>query len=389
MSDHGESLGSSPESSGDSFSETGSHSDIPSDTTGSSESLTARIENAMNRAVEQSESNDNSTGTTEGKRQIEDSESSSGQAATADNASGNKASGDSTPPQDETDTLSSGANDGTSGQSHKTDDSTPATANEKQQSLTPPDNWPEDRRKAFETLPDTGKSVLMSINKDMEKGLKKSFDKLANDRKQIESSFGLEAEQLKDLADRYQTFQKDPVATISQLAEEAGIEVYFNQQTEEIPEFDSQADLVKWLQNQSRNEARQAAATEAKALKDQRHQDEVKQRMEQEFAQAYKAHPDLSDHKDAVIKYISGFNLPVEMAYRLATYEGLTQLAQNGHSTKAELDKARSELEKLQKLSTMPPGRPDGRSQKQRANGLDMFESAYTAAEKAITRQSS
>lgn len=389
MSDHDENVGLSPDASGESFSETGSDSDIPSahissESGGSSASLTDRIESAMNRAVEQSDSDDNSKGITEGKRQIEDSESSSGQAATAD-----KASGDSTPPHDEADTLNSGANDGTSGQSDPTGDSTPAAVNEKQQqqSLTPPDNWPEDRRKEFETLPDTGKSVLMSIYKDMEKGLKQSFDKLANDRKSLSDNYGLEAEQLEDLAGRFKTFQKDPVATISQLAEEAGIEVYFNQQTDEIPEFDSQADLVKWLQNQSRNEARQAAANETKGLRKQHHQEEVKQRMEQEFATAYQTHPDLPEHKDAVIKYISGFNLPVEMAYRLATYEGLTQLAQSGNSTKAELDKAKSELEKLQKLATMPPGRPDGRSQKQRSNGLDMFESAYTAAEKAIGRQ--
>ena len=88
-----------------------------------------------------------------------------------------------------------------------------------------------------------------------------------------------------------------------------------------------------------------------------------------------------------MIKYISGYNLPVEMAYRLATYEGLTGLAQNGNSLKSELDKTKAELEKLQKLATMPPGRADGRSQKQHTNGMDMFEAAYTSAEKVIGRQ--
>ena len=358
--------GITPSADGD-FSQT-SDASTDTHTTENTESLTAMVESAMDRA-EQSyqQSNDE----IHGKRQTEDSSSTPEQAATSD----------STPPNKE-DTPGSGASGGTSGQGDKpTGDSTP------EQSLTPPDNWPEDRRKEFTTLPDTGKSLLMSIYRDMEKGLKQSFEKLANDRKAIEANYGLDETQLKDLVTRYQTYQTDPVATISQLAEEAGIEVFFNQQTDEIPEFESQADLVRWLQEQSRKEARQAAATEAKSLKDQRQQQEVKQRMEQEFAEAYKAHPDLPDHKEAVIKYISGFNLPVEMAYRLATYEGLTSLAQNGNSLKSELDKAKAELEKLQKLATMPPGRADGRSRKQQTNGVDMFESAYNAAEKAISSQ--
>ena len=338
--------------------------------TPAADSLTAMVESAMDKAEQSLKPADE----IHGKRQTEDSSSPSEQAA----------SGDSTPTGTE-DTPGSGESDGTSGQpqTKETGDSTP----ESEQSLTPPDNWPEDRRKEFLTLPDNGKAMLMSIYKDMERGLKQSFDKLATDRKAIEANYGLEETQLKDLAQRYQTFQNDPVAIISQLAEEAGIDVFFNKESEEIPEFDSQADLVRWLQDQSRREARQAAANEAKTLKEKHHQEQVKRQMEQEFAEAYKAHPDLPDHREAVIKYISGYNLPVEMAYRLATYEGLTSLAQNGNSLKGELDKAKAELEKLQKLATMPPGRADGRSQKQHTNGMDMFEAAYNAAEKSMGRQ--
>ena len=373
--------GFSPEPSGDLSSDSGNASDsslLPSNL-----SMADRIETAMNKAITESPQEHDKSQDDDGKHQIGDSISPSGQAATTLSEAG----GDSTLTHDDSDKPDSGetiASEGTSGLQPKgADDSTSS-----KQLLTPPDSWPEDRRKEFATLPDTGKQLLMSIHKDMERGLKQSFDKLATERKALSDHFGLEADQLKDLSDRYKTFQNDPVAVISQLAEEAGIDVFFNEQTQEIPEFDSQADLVRWLQKQSRNEARQAAANEAKALKDQRYQEEIKHRMEQEFAQAYQLHPDLPDHKDAVIKYISGFNLPVEMAYRLATYEGLAKLAQNGQSTKSELDKAKSELEKLQKLATMPPGRADGRSHKQRSNGLDMFEAAYNSAEKAIGRQS-
>lgn len=290
---------------------------------------------------------------------------------------------------DNTDTPAYGEHDGTSGLApQKTDASTPTAdaLKDQPQSLTPPDSWPKERKDEFSTLPDAGKSLLMNIYRDMERGLKQSFDKLATEKKALQNQFGFDTDQLKQLADRARTFQSDPVAVINQLAEEASINVFFEDQSEQIPEFDNQQDLVKWMLDKTSNSARQAAANEAKALRQQQQQDAIKQKLDVEFAEAYRAHPDLADHQEAIIKYVSGFNLPVEMAYRLATYEGLTQLAQNGQTTLAELNKTKAELEKLQKLATMPPGRADGQSQRVRANGLDQFEAAMQRAEKALGR---
>ncbi len=383
---------SSPDSSGDSLSSeinatpeavtstenTGGNRVEPlSENTGST--FKSQVELAMERALASREN-------TSGKRQSGDSLSSSGQAAIS---SPTDETSDSTSTSG-TDTPGSGASGepaGTSGQPSSTQEAGDSTSNG--QSLTPPDSWPEDRRTEFDALPANGKALLMSIHKDMERGLKQSFDKLATERNALKETFGLESDQLKSLAERAKTFETDPVTVISQLAEEAGIDVYFQNQEENqaIPEFDTQDELVKWLQEQSRKEARQAAANETKALKEQRQQQETKAKVQQEFQQAHKAHPDLADHQEAVIQYISGFNLPVEMAYRLATYEGLVKLAQQGQSTKADLDKSKAELERLQKLSTMPPGRPDGRSQKQQTNGVDQIEAAYNRALKTSGRQ--
>ena len=283
----------------------------------------------------------------------------------------------------DTDTPAIEANDGTSGSVSAQNDSTLA---DQQQSLSPPDSWPKDRREAFNALPESGKSTLLSIYRDMESGLKTSFNKLADERKALQTQFGFDSDQIKQLTDRARTFKSDPVAVISQLAEEAGIDVFFKKEDEQVPTFDSQEDLVKWLRGQSQREARQAAADEAKSLRQLQQQSAMKQKLDAEFAEAHRAHPDLSDHQEAILKYIGGFNLPVEMAYRLATYEGLTQLAQNGQTTLAELNKAKAELEKLQKLATMPPGRADGRSLKEKANGLDPYESAMRRAEQLLGR---
>lgn len=334
------------------------------DTSGKPQSM---IEAAFERAAKQRASGKPASG--------DSAPLSTEQAAVSDSAS--------TPASDTTDTPATGEHDGTSGQT--TGDSTPPGSQEPQ-SLTPPDSWPKERRAEFENLPTQGKSLLMDIYKDMERGLKQSFDKLATERKTLQDQYGFDTDQLQQLTDRARTFQTDPVTVISQLAEEAGIDVFFKESADTIPSFDSQEDLVKWLRNQSQQEARQAAANEAKSLRQQQQQAAMKQKLDAEFAEAYRKHPDLADHQDAMIKYISGFNLPVEMAYRLATYEGLTQLAHNGQNTLAELNKTKAELEKLQKLATMPPGRADGRSRKERANGLDPYEAAMRRAEQSLGR---
>lgn len=366
--------GASPETSGEAAS-SDSTGDAGSRSEGVSEGIKATIETAMSRAKETMKQEDS-----DGKQSEGDSISSSEQAA------GKQASGDSTQQQGDSDTPGSGEGERTSDQ--QASDGKPDGDSTLHDSLTPPDSWPENRRKEFSSLPDSAKRLLLSIEKDMERGLKKSFDNLANQRKTLSDNFGLEADKLKDLADRYHSFQKDPVAIISQLAEEAGIDVFFQQQTEEIPDFDDQRDAVKWLRDQARNDARQAAANESKALREQRQKEEVKARMEKEFSDAYRKYQDLPDHREAVIKYISGFKLPVEMAYKLATYDGLRQLAESGQSTKAELDKAKSELEKLQKLSTMPPARADGRSNGQLTNGMDVYEHAMARAKQNMRNQS-
>lgn len=351
---------------------TGSHEGSGSggsvDTADATESKSL-IEKAMDRAQEQL----NSDGDTDGKRQSGDSLSSKKQAA-------DSSVSDSTSTHD-LDTSGSGEDDGTSDlASNTSDDST-------LESVTPPDSWPKDRQAEFSKLPDEGKQLLMSIHKDMERGLKQSFDKLANERKNLTDRFGLQEDQLRDLAGRVRTFQDNPVAIISQLAEEAGIDVFFKEENPTPPEFDNQADLVKWLQEQGRKEARQVAADEAKKLRQQQEQEAIKARSQQEFEQAQKDHHDLAEHQEAIAQYISQFNLPIEHAYRLATYEGLAKLAQDGQRNRAELDKVREELEKLQKLSTRPPGLTDGQTKSVNANGLDMYEKAFKSAQDIIRRQ--
>lgn len=370
---HGHSPGTSF---GDSFSDTSvSASDTEStskEDQGNSRSLQDKIASAMDKVIKE-----------KGQPQTGDSNSSNGQAAASSHDSG-----DSTQTSEETDnpgsTISSNeGNDGQAAESSSPEDASDSTPEE---SLNPPDNWPQDRKAAYANLPKQARTLLMSFYKDMEQGMKKQFAKLDTVKKEVESNFGMDTDSLKDLAARAKQFQSDPTSVISQLAEEAGIDVFFSDpDKDEIPEFDSQADLVRYLQEQARNEARQAAANLSKEQQAEQQRAQVQQQVEQEFAQAYQAHPDLLDHKDAVMKYIGGFNIPVEMAYRLATWEGLAKLASSGNSQQKELEKTKAELENLQKLATMPPGRTDGFSGI-KPNGTDPYEAAWARAEKKIHR---
>ncbi|PJE79664.1 hypothetical protein CI610_01378 [invertebrate metagenome] len=278
-------------------------------------------------------------------------------------------SGDSPQSHEQPDTLNSDSGNGQAASS----DSTPVNYD-------PPESWPTDRKDEYSTLPDNAKSLVLSFYKDMEQGLKKQFNKLDTVKKEFETNYGLDADSLKTLSEQAQQFKENPETVINQLAEQAGINIYFaDPNPDDIPDFDSQADLVRYLKDQATSEARQAAVNLNKQQQAEQQKADMQHQVEQEFSKAYQKYPDLPDHKEAVIDFMSGYNLPVEVAYRLATWEGLEKLAQEGQSQRSKLDKAHAELEKLQKLATIPPGRSDGQAGT-KPNGKTSYERCWDKA---------
>lgn len=281
------------------------------------------------------------------------------------------------------------ATDDSGGAYGKASDSTPASDDSPSTEAKPtlPDNWPEERKGDFSKLPEQGQHLVLDIYKDMNSGLQRKLQELATERKQFQSSFGLEPQQIHDLAAKARQYQEDPVALITSLADQAGVKVYFNQPEESMPEFESQEDMAKWLLDKSNEKATQAASEQFRKQNLQQEKAVKSDQLKQEFLQAAQKYPDFANHREPIIQLLSTSNVSVDQAYRLATWDNLMKMAKDGGNHGKELDKTRNELETLKKQITMPPSGSGDRSTGSGSNGLDMYERAMINAKRSIQSQ--
>ena len=271
----------------------------------------------------------------------------------------------------------------------ETSDSTPeSTKPTVETKPTLPDNWPEERKGDFAKLPEQGQHLLLDIYKDMDSGLQRKLQELATERKQFRNSFGLEPQQIHDLAAKARQFQEDPVALITALADQKGIKLYFDQPDQQMPEFESQEDMAKWLLERSNEKATQAVADQFR--KDNAHREKAakSEQLKQEFLQAAQKYPDFANHREPIIQLLSTSNVSVDQAYRLATWDNLMKMAKDGSGQSKELEKTRNELETLKKQITMPVSASGDRfAGNSSGNGLDMYERAMINAKRNIQSQ--
>ncbi len=256
-----------------------------------------------------------------------------------------------------------------------------------QQPLTAPESWPEERKTAFNSLDQKGQETLLAFYNDMVKGLNKSQEKLASEREALKGNFGADADAIKELVETAKTFESDPVAVLTKLADQAGVDIFFSPQgDEQIPQFESTEEQTRWLLKEQDRRSNQVAADKAREQARERAKEEQRQQISEQFAQAHKAHPDLAEHRDAVVEKLTTYQIPVEAAYQLATYESVKQVAAQASGYKAELDKARAEIETLKKSATVPPRGGNGAQQQpvsQRGYGLSsLVEGAMERAER-------
>ena len=272
----------------------------------------------------------------------------------------------------------------------KASDSTPVSDDSPSTETKPtlPDNWPEERKGDFSKLPEQGQRLLLDIYKDMDSGLQQKFQQLATERKRIQDNFGLEPQQIHDLAAKARQYQEDPVALITSLADQAGVKVYFNQPEQPMPEFESQEEMAKWLLERSNEKATQAVADQFRKDNAQREKAAKSDQLKQEFLQAAQTYPDFADHREPIIQLLSTSNVTVDQAYRLATWDNLMKMAKEGNSQNKELEKTRNELETLKKQITMPVSASIDRfAGNASGNGLDMYERAMINAKRNIQSQ--
>lgn len=236
-----------------------------------------------------------------------------------------------------------------------------------------PKDWPEAHRARFEKLPQEGRALVLDIQKDFQRGLTIATNKLA------EMSRGNQ-----EAIETAKQFQADPKATILALAKRAGIEVFLEKPAAagKIPEFKTTEEMAQWAADEAakrtaetlRTEREQAAAETAKKAADDG--------LRAEFQQASKDHADFATHKEKVLDILSQTpDLSVDNAYRLATYEGLKKLAQDGDAAVRELAALKATIETERKRATAPtPPAPAGKSQGDTSH--------LSAAQRAFSRAS-
>ena len=250
-----------------------------------------------------------------------------------------------------------------------------------------PGSWPEERKEAFNKLPREAQALLSDSYKEMEGGLNKALEKLSAERNQMKENFGADPDALRELVQKAQDFEADPVPVLTALAEQAGVEIFFTPQGEdEIPDFETQKEQTEWLLKKQKREANQALADTSRAQAGERAQRELQSKIQEEFAHAHQAHPDLADHRDTVVQLMAEQGVSVESAYRLATYDGLGKLAAEAQKAKADLEKANAELEKLKKGGTRPPAGVSGNRKTGDDEPADPYEAALSRAQRRINQ---
>ncbi len=268
--------------------------------------------------------------------------------------------------------------------------STPVSQEEKTGETKPvlPDNWPDERKGDFAKLPEQGQRLLLDIYKDMDTGLQQKFQQLATERKRLQDNFGLEPQQIHDLAAKARQYQEDPVALITTLADQSGIKIFFDKQGQAVPEFESVEDQTKWIMEQTLQKSRQETSDQLRKTRAEQEKTSLQEQRRQDLLQASEKYSDFTNHREAIIQILSTSNVSAEQAYQLATWNNLMKMAKSGSDLSKDLEKTRTELETLKKQSTMPPSGPGDRTGKDHLNGMDVYEQALSRGKRNLNSQS-
>lgn len=261
------------------------------------------------------------------------------------------------------------------------------------QAAVPPDDWSEQDRAAFETLPgDEARKLVLSQYQRMQGAFTQAMQHVADLRAVGEAMtrLGATREEILDVLETARAFGADPKGTLAKLAESKRIPVWFDRPgPEDEPPEDALRDpkaFAKWVSERAAAAARQEREQAMREAETAREADAVRAALREQFVTLAREHPDFPQHRERVVEAMAanqGRKTP-EDAYRLATYEALAKLAREGEATKKELAAARAELEKLQAGRTRPPpGASTGKVDPREA-AMDPIERAFRRAERKL-----
>ena len=212
-----------------------------------------------------------------------------------------------------------------------------------------PANWPAAMRERFAQLPDPAREIVLDQARNLEAGFTQAMQAVAP---------------LKSIAEK---FQSDPKAVLTDLAQRAGVEVWFErpEAADEVPEFATQAELVQYLERKNSDRLRSEMNARAREFMEFQAQQQVRAQLDRELAEVSK---EPGFDQQAVLEYLGRPNgvLSARDAYwvtRRADVEAkLAQAERDG----AELAALKAAEAKRQKNLTRVPesggayGRPRG-----------------------------
>lgn len=243
-----------------------------------------------------------------------------------------------------------------------------------------PQHWPEDIKAQFEKVPEEGRGLVL----DLYKGMQRAFTQGQQAIKQRETELG-------ELVTLEQQFQKDPKGVLAKLAQDAGVEVFFERPLPEgeIPTFENAADMAKWVAEQTQRQVEAKLRAEREEADRSANLERSKAEFRRELEATAGKYKDFADHREGVMAALSETpELSVENAYRLATYDGLFRLAQEGQQAKAELEQLKAQMKKQASTAMRPDvGAGNGEAVSDAEQKLSPLERAHLKAQRKLNAQ--
>lgn len=261
-----------------------------------------------------------------------------------------------------------------------------------------PSDWPQDRRDAVAALPVDAQQIVLSVSQDMEAGLTNAYQTITDIKEQHQGivdtmqEHGFNGERVSEVLSTAAAFDADPKGTLEALAQAAGIDLFFSgeeangQPPAEV--LEDPAKYSKWVVEQAqKNITRQQTHDDkVKAERDRKQTSEA--RLKDEFTQAEEKIPNFAEHKPAVIAKLQDLaeGASVHDAYKLASYDSLFKMAEDGHKAITEVADLKNQIETLKKNGTqLVTGAPLDEAEDEKLKNMDP---ASRAAHKARKRMS-
>lgn len=310
-------------------------------------------------------------------------------ASQQDSSGSADAAGQTAPPTDADAPAAEGAStraDDSAAEPATTDSATPTDGPASQEAgdsiVTAPDDWPSALRERFDALGDQdARRIVLDMQRDLQAGFTKATQKLAEAR----TALPARAQELLAIDEQ---FSANPREVIAGLARDAGIDVFFEREgpAEEVPEFESAADMARWAREQAFKQLKADMAAEREAQTTAEHEQQARQALQAELNDAEKI-PGFAEARPQVLARLrDNPNLSVSDAFTLVQAGGLRKLAEDGQRLKAENASLRKELESMKKRSTAPLRGVGAGSEQRPAEGYSATETAFERAARKVAK---